>query len=448
MAPLGDAWDSLPLQADGNVVFASFITLLSPNGDGVKRTGPPTSVVSGERDDAIVCVLASRDVVFFDFMGEGGIPREVQRFCGPPPLCVSRFMRTPVSSSAFCASLLPLDVSYMCRVQVASGGVPSSGAGAGSAGPVYLRGVVGTSDGRVDVFSEHGYVFGFVACDGPVVAVRPIYNVSVHCGENPAPPDEGGDQGRPLELATANLGFVTASADGVVYVWQRDSTMLKPTVLDRSAFLSRTVCWQAVQPSSRDWLLNGAATPRTPFVLYTTPGLASELRVRSAVTFDDVESRVQLPGGFATRTTAIASDEKAALVARGRNVYQVTFADASCVDVFEADSNVVGLHMSCGGGDILAAACDVRGTVYLLSKTPVCVCGRYRAGGGGPVQSVSLHAASRLLTIVGGDGKAEVVMAPESPDNAGAAPATTVLQCLVSLRRRDGDGAAAPGASE
>ncbi|CBH11110.1 hypothetical protein, conserved [Trypanosoma brucei gambiense DAL972] len=467
MSSVGIEWSALSLPVEGEVVFASFVSLICPlngrrEGDDVSKKCSAASVLCNECANAIVCVLKGREVAFFDLADESAGPREVRRIGATPPLLVSRFMRNADPSVATCATLLPKDVSFMCRVPPAavervSSSDPSAGphdGGAGAAhsvrGTVYLCGAVGTSDGRVDVFSEEGYVFGFVASDGPVVAVSVIYSTSFSSGgcagvkswEQIQPsgvslPAEGSDEERTLDRATANLGFVTTNADGVVSVWRQDGCGLKPAVFGSSALFSRVFCSRVVQPSSRDWLLSGTEVTRTPFIVHTSPGLTADLCARSAVTFEDVESRVRLPGNMLTRTTAIASDGDSALVARGRSVFHVTFSGSSCDLVCTADCNVDGLHLPGSGpqkegGAALAAACDVKGTVYVLCGQPLSVLGRYSATGGGPIRSLSICAVSRLVTIVGGDGTVDVVLVPTDADSV---PTATVHQALASLPR-------------
>ncbi|KEG07616.1 hypothetical protein DQ04_09271000, partial [Trypanosoma grayi] len=361
----GSSWNSLFLPLEEEVIFASFITLFCPTqpsqgreqqerepqhqqrrvstvdeadqysaaeGENLPRnatgedTRSPLFLLCGERADSVACVLRNRQVVFFDMTDERHGPKEVRRLRG------TKNLRGCSSSEATCASLIPIEVAYMCRVPAAamppatpSPDAAGGGGGGGVAGPsnslavdmtvlqtssdrvMYLRGVVGSNDGRVDVFSEHNYVFGFVAHDTPVVAVSAIYSgcASQEGDRDGARLNNGGDGGvvlppfgnddeRRFENATANMGFVTCGSDGVLYVWKRQGLYLKPRVLEKSAFFSRTIKWQVVQPSCRDWLLGGMCTGRVPLVVHTTPGLEHELRARSSVTFDDAEPRVEL----------------------------------------------------------------------------------------------------------------------------------------------------------
>ncbi|RNF06359.1 hypothetical protein TraAM80_03932 [Trypanosoma rangeli] len=491
-------WRSLFLPLRERVVFASFITMLcplqspqlqpgqfscreassstdfqppttagraySPDEDGA-ATRSPLFALCGERADAIVCVLADGKVVFFDLTDEHEGPKEIRRFS-------TRKLRTCTSYKATCASIIPLEVTYMCRVSAVTQPTtapPLSGSSCNSAifkpeptgsdRAMYLRGVVGSSDGSVEVFSEHGFVFGFVAHDVPVVAVAAIYTAEdedavqrqeVASKKRDFKLSPGSDNpGCQFEISIVGLGFVTCSSDGVVYVWKRDGLAIKPTMFEKSAFPSRTFKWHVVQPSSREWLLSGMGAARTPLVVHITPGMVHEIRVRSSVTFRDVEPRIKLPGSPFSRTTAIAAVENLALVARGKKVYRVNFAESRCERILTALHTVTGLYLSRAG--LAVATCDSGSMLYVLSLDPMSVLGRYYVRGGGPLYSVSLHPDSHLLAIVSGDGTVEVALMPEAW-NDGAAnkvytrsdvmnsiQAARALYCLVGMHKRHGD---------
>ncbi|ORC88088.1 uncharacterized protein TM35_000181450 [Trypanosoma theileri] len=465
-------WSSLFLPIEDEVMFASFTTLFSPlqlspsqeeqqeqqqyqpssqrEGPGVNitqfspkekedsplrvddsdATRSPLFALCGERADAVVCVLENRQVVFFDLKSEVMGPREVRR------LNAMKNLRGCQYSKATCASLIPLDICYMCRAPAVS--IPSAASKAmgdattavlmttrfaqSSNDPVYLRGVVGSTDGRVDVFSEHSYVFGFVAHDSPVVAVSAICsgtdnhsddynNININNRDEMLDNKNKQLEKRRFEDVTANMGFVTCGSDGVVYVWKRQDLYLKPQMFDKSAFFSRTIMWYVVQPCSRDWMLSGMGNARESLVVHTTPGLEHELRVRSSVTFEDVEPRVLLPGSCFTRTTALAANNEMALVARGRDVFAVTLSESQCDRIFTAQHTVTGMYMA--NRDMAAATCDNGGLLYVLTLRPVGLLGCYHVQCGGPIRSVSMHTASRLITVVGGDGTVEVARMPD-----------------------------------
>ncbi|RNF25574.1 uncharacterized protein Tco025E_02254 [Trypanosoma conorhini] len=495
-------WRSLFLPLRERVVFASFITMLCPLQQPVlqpeqfshraasvdadaappvtagKVYGPeddgdamrsPLFALCGERADAIVCVLADGGVVFFDLTDENEGPKEIRRFSARKP-------RSGAAYEATCASTIPLEVTYMCRVpalaQPAAAAAAAASQLSGNSGiadtfkpgaPVlsramYLRGVVGSRDGSVEVFSELGFVFGFVAHDAPVVAVAAIYTAEDENegGSQPGAgakrdskllPGSEGPGGR-FEIATVGLGFVTCSSEGVVYVWKRSGLVIKPKFFERSTFPSRKFKLHVVQPSGRELLLSGMGMARTPLLVHTTPGLGHELRVRSSLTFKDVEPRVKLPGSLFTRTTAIAAVEKLALVARGKKVYKVDLAESRCERLLTARHTVTGLCL--GRTGLAAATCDGGGMLYVLALDPVSVLGRYYARGGGPFCSVSLHPDSHLLAIVSGDGAVEVAMMPEAwndgsvnnlhtcADVMSSIQAAKALYCLVGLQQRRG----------
>lgn len=109
-----------------------------------------------------------------------------------------------------------------------------------------LRGVVGVSDGHVNVFSEDGYTFGFAAHPCPVIAAHAIYTVA------PSPPpvsptlfasphgaaaagrtrSDAATDATPVQATLwqsedpllpascfASLGFLTCAMDGGTFVW-------------------------------------------------------------------------------------------------------------------------------------------------------------------------------------------------------------------------------------
>ncbi|KAH9600741.1 hypothetical protein LSM04_003807 [Trypanosoma melophagium] len=469
-------WSSLFLPIEDEVMFASFTTLFSPlplssqtqsrrEGREVNSsqqfspnereetqlldgkcdtTRSPLFALCGERADAVVCVLENRQVVFFDLKSEVTGPREIRR------LKAMKNLRGCKYSKASCASLIPLDICYMCCVPAVSipsaasramgdktAAVPMTGEVAQSSNDnVFLRGVVGSTDGRVDVFSEHSYVFGFVAHDSAVVAVSAIcsgadendLNNNNNNDNNSGAAEEDGNgfgvhrstvsekRRRRFEDMTANMGFVTCGKDGVVYVWKRQGLHLKPQTFDKSAFFSRTITWCIIQPCSRDWMLSGMGNARESLIVHTTPGLEHELRVRSSVTFEDVEARVLLPGSCFTRTTALAANSEVALVARGRDVFAILLAETQCDRIFTARHTVTGMYMA--NGEMATATCDNGGLLYVLALRPVGLLGCYNVQCGGPVRSISVHAASRLITIVGGDGTVEIAKMPDEWDSA------------------------------
>lgn len=454
----GDAaWSALFLPLKEKVVFASFITMLGPSlvNEGDTETGAtrsPLFTLCGERADAIVCVLSDRQVVFFDLTDGNQGPKELHRLRGTSHLHGFR------GSVATCASLVPLEIAHMCRISseaMLSNTFSSSCAGENSliattmpAMPdrsiyMYLRGIVGSSDGRVDIFSEHGYVFAFVAHDAPLAAVSVIYlgdgsnenGSGVHLPKNgDSVQTAGGDaKDRTFESSIAGMGFVTCSAEGVVFVWRvMEDLSLKPAHFERSSFLSRTFTYHVVQPSGRECLLSGMGVPQAPMLVHTTPGLGHKLRARSVLNFEDVETPVELPGLPPTRTTALASDGKIALVARGKKVYSVVFPDTQCSLVFTARHTVKGIYIHKNG--FAAVTCNQGGLLYVLTLQPLAVCGSYRVRGGGPIRSVSLHPASCLLTIVNGKGAVEVVLMPNEWCGAGEGDTKSSIDVMESIQ--------------
>lgn len=93
-----------------------------------------------------------------------------------------------------------------------------------------LRGVVGGSDGRVNVFSNIGYSFGFAAHQSPVVAAHAIYTLQSHpmtptisttptpCGI-PCSTHDGWASPSSSSVYFPTLGFITSAEDGSVFIW-------------------------------------------------------------------------------------------------------------------------------------------------------------------------------------------------------------------------------------
>lgn len=454
---------SLFLPLKGRVVFASFTTLLSKpqNNSGYEGVSDPTCFQEkepaaaffvpdtkdtcsplfascGERADAIVCVLEDRRVVLFDLTDEQHGPKEIRRLRG------TSHLHGFYSSVATCASMIHLDTVHKCRISIAATqSTPEK--------TLYLRGVVGSSDGRVDVFSEHGYVFGFVAYDAPLEAVYTIYineefektveKTSSSYGIKMDIP--GCTEKSMCEKAIANLGFVTCSSEGVVYVWRPENLFFKPRLFEKSLLLSRRFKFHVFQPYNSGMVLGEMNYACSPIVVYTTPGCKRLLCARNAITFENFENSVELPGNCLTRTTAIACDDKLVLIARGKNVYSVVSFESSCKLLFTARGSVTDICIDRNG--IAAATCKEQGVVYFLALQSLVLLGHYSVRGGGPIRSVSLHFASWLATIVNGQGAVEVVLLPEEwrrrvkVNITGALNAAGALRCLVELQQQNND---------
>lgn len=240
-------WRSLflPLGTDERVVFSSFFTSLSAQ---VLNAMHVINDADTQRE-AIICVNENQSVCIFDLSSGDTGPKKVSSF---KP---AREMKAPMSDAsdvvATCASLIPLELSYFCQYQASAVvQLTTSDEADDDAREIKssttLRGVVGSSNGRVDVFMESSYAFGFPAHKCPIAHVQALY-----VGESAAPavhPEgkQGGNvalsnfastthqadssnrtigssasKGDFLGSISSTLGFVTMGVDGVVFVWRR-----------------------------------------------------------------------------------------------------------------------------------------------------------------------------------------------------------------------------------
>eukprot|EP00331_Platyophrya_macrostoma_P028800 CAMPEP_0176451192 /NCGR_PEP_ID=MMETSP0127-20121128/27665_1 /TAXON_ID=938130 /ORGANISM="Platyophrya macrostoma, Strain WH" /LENGTH=225 /DNA_ID=CAMNT_0017839151 /DNA_START=24 /DNA_END=698 /DNA_ORIENTATION=+ len=188
-------WRSLflPLQEKERVIFASFFTpLISVVGDdhhhfsGLNAFHVMNDLSTCQR--ALLCVLESQGILVFDMCDEDRGPSRVAAFTAVSAPSSSsgaayssrhsnateelitnssQLNLTSVdhsASTATCAAMIPLSLLHASR---------SLAANSESALPI--RGVMGSSNGRVDVFTERGFVFGFFAHDCPVMQVEALF---------------------------------------------------------------------------------------------------------------------------------------------------------------------------------------------------------------------------------------------------------------------------------
>lgn len=228
------------------------------------------ALLSG-RGDGAVTVLATREVVFFNLTNPRRGPFEVQRFAPLPATGARASTTLSKTNEAVCAALLPMELSYLCRVD------SRQRPGDSGAAPVYMRGLVGCRDGRVHVFAESGYVFSFAAHDCPVVAVHAVYSArepedqqqqqqratASSAATSVAPVMAGfasvaaGPEPLSMRRAMRYLGIVTTGKDGTVLVWrqQQSNGAMCPRQLTGASSLHRSVALCVFQPTAPDLLV-------------------------------------------------------------------------------------------------------------------------------------------------------------------------------------------------
>jgi hypothetical protein len=336
-----------PVEGPGNYMEGGFSpTPRESATEAQARRGAPLRslvfAVGSARADALLVVLRSAHVVVFGLDRPHAPPYELYRICPLPTtqqLQAAREMSShklhhhnnnPHSNNArslrgtdgdsavrlaeaTCASLIPLPISYCCRIIV-----PADGRSHGTTiadeeeeeDEIYLRGVVGSSDGRVSLFSDVAYTLSFAAHETPVAQVNAVLlppsslntigSIS-HSNNNnntrtagsggasrPASPTSQGRQGRPVaslalssrvssshhqqqhqqqrcdnvQLAMERLGIVTSGTDGVILLWRRLEGTMSPVVLLRPSSFARRVPYTIYYPSALSALLSACA-PRS-----------------------------------------------------------------------------------------------------------------------------------------------------------------------------------------
>nr|CCC47920.1 conserved hypothetical protein [Trypanosoma vivax Y486] len=425
-----DVWGPLLLFPE-KIAFASFIDIRQPDLKGQGGGGAAPSVSHHELENAFVCVLENRDVVFFCLTEKGDGTRVINRLTGPPCLKSKNWVKEAGSSSVSCCSLIPWDIVRFCYVDCATPlkcqmdfsddseldeRANGQGNTASSTKRMHMRGVVGSSDGRVDVFSEHGFVFGFVAHDGPVLNVA-VVPASSDRGES------GGTEGS-LQAMCGSLCFLTSSIFGIIYLWRGKDLSLQPTVVDQCPLLMRSICWCVVQPPTCP-LQSGSADPANhSLIVYSKPGKRSFLHLRSTASLEETRDPVALPGSCFATTTAIASNGEVTLVAKKCRVFCVSSDEGEAHTVLKAKCTVNKLYIcppDSNDGEPLAVACDNGGTLYVVSLQSRDTISTYCTRSGGPVRSVSIRRSPLCLTVVNSNGFIEVFESsghPNCPDNA------------------------------
>ncbi|KPA73329.1 putative mitochondrial hypothetical protein [Leptomonas pyrrhocoris] len=276
-----------------------------------QRGGPPRSLVfavGSARADALLVVLRSAEVVVFGLDRRHCPPYEFYRMRPLPDTQQLQDARKSKSKSseaaeATCASLLPLSISYCCRIAVPSEGSGGDDGRGGTGGhrnaeetakgdEIFIRGLVGSSDGRVSLFSDVAYTFSFAAHEVAVAQVDAVLlppcslsppsaneasNTNGHRNgspfrsssaepvtfatngrvrEVPAPQQQGRDN---LQRAMQRLGIVSSGTDGVIMLWRCIDGSMSPTVLLRFSSFGRRVPYTTYHPSALSALFSVTA---------------------------------------------------------------------------------------------------------------------------------------------------------------------------------------------
>jgi hypothetical protein len=221
--------------------------------------------------ESLLCVMEDQTVAIFDLSNADTGPAKVSSFAA------AREMKVPLDGSdpvvATCASLIPIALSHVNQHQTSTVVSPTNREG-GDEPPSdsTLRGVVGSSNGRVDVFMGHTYAFGFPAHKCAVAHVQALYvgesaTPSAHpdgksVGGNVAPTSltssRHTDSANRVSSSSAPqdflgsissaLGFVTMGIDGVVFIWRRRSDGFRREKLVEPSLLSKCHAIHAALP--------------------------------------------------------------------------------------------------------------------------------------------------------------------------------------------------------
>ncbi|KAK7196542.1 hypothetical protein NESM_000592200 [Novymonas esmeraldas] len=357
-----------------------------------------------------------------------------------------------------CAALLPLHISFCCRVPIAAS---SSGAAANvdDDAAVFLRGVVGSSDGRVGLFSDTAYTLSFAAHETPVAQVDAVLLPPCTLEAEGPPTSAAAQRHERLARATQRLGLVTSGSDGVVLLWRRLRDVMCPVVVVRPSTFSRHVAYTVHHPSALSAMLSAGAPlsrrgaaidaelacPPSSLLHATTSG-GRALRLRqlaslapnpthapssptaaaaaaaaaAAVHRESIEAAaptsmsVAMPGSWPATATALATHHGVTLVALGASLFALVQLSArSATRVWKAGDTITQIVLR---DTVALAVCARSGTVHVLITHPGTgqVLGHrvYYSYKNRAIRHVSLHEASLLMTIVDVCGSTELVQLP------------------------------------
>eukprot|EP00796_Vickermania_ingenoplastis_P000978 gene978-573_t len=416
--------------------------------------------------DGLVAVLRTQEVIFFSMRETGG-PKELRRFKPMPAISpAQRREKTKRKGggvvqrevTAFC--LVPLDVAVRVR--------SSSSSAAALPGPSsLLRGVVGTSDGRVSAFTEYGYAFSFTAHHSPIAAAHAIYN-PVGAAAAAAEEEEGRPSSRsrspprravnqvhvtldPTHASHRNadvyststraaaaaagpfaaLGFVTVGRDGSVCVWRKaEGLVFRPRrLMGERPLFSRCSAFSLYSPPLVPHSATGFLAP-SPVLLHATteyfsvwPAIptASDRRRVYPDTYPippsgydrwhyDLPALVTNDGG----TAAVCSNGVYALVARDYNIYRVNaVSDAKPTPIMVTLHPITAIDM---GEHLAVLAALAYGVVLIIrpdESSAVLLC-EYTSYKGRPLRHVALHECAATMILVDNLGSVELVVLPRA----------------------------------
>lgn len=459
-------WRSLflPLSTEEKVVFVSFISLLqrSEACPGPLNAFHVANDASTKRE-ALLCVMENQRVVIFDLTSEDAGPRSIISFSAAKDMKRQSSLSLSDSESlailskvvASCASLIPMSLVLASRHEAVYAGGGSADECGVPLCPLQspsrlFRGVMGSSNGRVDVFTETSFAFGFPAHNCPVVHAEALF-----VGESAAPqpvPDNGssltmnvlpnGQAQETFASVSQVLGFLTMGADGVVFVWRRRSEgfrrekLLEPSLLSKCHALHASLPYRSIPLQEQLERLGGgnaeadavnqvqetrlysptspSPTPRpatsgpcqrstsvlpfkvAPSLIFSGGnGFSNSIKVRSCETMKEVEHDVEL-GGMLSRTTAITTEGSMCLVAREKVVHSVNYTTRTCKRVLTATSCVLHLALE----NLIGVAGCESGKLYVFHADQGTVLGVHYTYTTGPVKSLSFVFSAMLLAVV------------------------------------------------
>ncbi|AIN96766.1 hypothetical protein LPMP_150430 [Leishmania panamensis] len=411
--------------------------------------------VGSARADAVIVVLRRGHVVLYGLDQVHTPPYEKYRMRPLPTTQQLMAARETARSSgniavsdsagnggaeATCAALLPLHIAYCCRIPLSasfsSATVPADGTHRSGSREkdedfVYLRGIVGNSDGRVSLFSDTSYTMSFAAHETPVARVDavllPPCTLDEDASMNPGPTTSthrasstgagantnAAASGEPmfstslqrqerLTRATQRLGLVTSGSDGVVFLWRRLGDSMSPIVIVRPSLFSRHVAYAVHHPSALSVLLSARASLSPPeaaidaelscppsCLLHAAASVSRTLRVRQLASLAPKATRttlsstarresveevaptsmsVTLPGSWPATVTAIATHHSVTLVAMGASLFSLVHMDArSSTCVWKSDDIITQLILR---DSVALAVCARSGAVHVLTIHP------------------------------------------------------------------------------
>ena len=261
----------------------------------------------------------------------------------------------------------------------------------------HLRGAVGSSSGRVDLFDESAYLYGFDTRLGALAAVAHV--LGDDCQEK-------------------DRHILTLSVSGKLVAWKKN---------DGSEGFSKYVLYVA----------SGCVRHLPPFalaenylVVYGEDGNVIRCVTPTGKT---AERDVTLPGAF-TRTTAIGVDGASCLVARNEVIYAICFTTKYVRRIIGASAAVCNIAVH----EPLAVAVCENGELLCFGSDDGKLLGRTFTYTRKPPRSMSVDWFRLLVVVVDVTGNVEVFDAPKEflrhgPPRPLHFAQAVVLQRLVTL---------------